>query len=303
VSADGIYRRVPVAIWTEMGVLSDAAIVLLLRLRTGPETTPIPGVVVAGRAGLAEALGWPARRLDAAYRELETRGLVRADWRARLIWLPAVIGGAPPANPSVVMGWRSTWPQIPACPLRDEVASALGAAVSARGPTYAAAWAGTVGSTVPDIVSDTMGDTASSTVGDTMPDTGGGSGGVRGSGGGRGGGLPPTVTGSGGAGSEAIEVACAAYRAVLGREPPPLSPREAQRIGRALAALEDLELVREIATTYYRSLGARPGDTYWSDSGWPWHLLVSQGIPALQARALTARNGTRRRSRYPELTE
>jgi len=289
VSAEGIYRRVPVAIWTEMGVLSDAAIVLLLRLRTGPETTPIPGLVVAGRAGLAEALGWPARRLDAAYRELETRGLVRADWRARLIWLPAVIGDAPPANPSVVMGWRSTWPQVPPCPLRDEVATALGAAVSARGPGYAAAW-GTVGDTVSPTVADT--------VGDTVTDTGAGGGSGGGSEKGGGAGPPPTVVGS-----EAIEAVRDAYRAVLGAEPPALRPSEAGRIGRTLAALGDLELVRQIATDYYMSAGARPGDTYWRDSGWSWHLLVSQGIPVLQARALRARNGTRRLSRYPELTE
>jgi hypothetical protein len=53
VKAELIYRRMPVGAWTDLAGLSDAAIVLAMRLRTGPETTTIPGLIVAGRA-------WPA---------------------------------------------------------------------------------------------------------------------------------------------------------------------------------------------------------------------------------------------------
>lgn len=140
-SAHDLYRRVPVAMWhRDLAGLSVRGIVLTMRLRTGPETTAMPGVVLAGRAGLAEALGWPAHQLTAAASELEGRALIRADWTARVIWIPSAVADIPPANPSIVVGWRTVWGQVPRCALREEIAAELRRSLTARGRAYIRAW-------------------------------------------------------------------------------------------------------------------------------------------------------------------
>jgi hypothetical protein len=305
VSAEPLYRRIPVAIWGDFAGLSDSAIVLALRLRAGPETMAIPGIVIAGRAGLAEALGWPLRRLDAAYRELETRGIARADWAARLVYVPAAIAETPPANPSVVTGWRSAWVQVPACGLRDEVQRALWGAVAGRGDAFKRALCAAIGDPPSGAPSATPSATWSPTPcptpcptpsptpwptqeeeeeEDTDKDKEGG--------GGDGPSLPPVDLDSR---TGALKALRSAYHDVRGSEIPFMDPREIERHMPTLLAVGDQ--LGPIARLYYSADGNRPGDTYWRDRGWPLHLLATQAIPSLAERARAPSPPPRERSR------
>lgn len=87
-------------------------------LLTGPHTTAIPGLFSAGRAQLAEALGWSQEDFDRCWAEIEAKGLGKADWRRRVVWLPNAIRHNIPESPSVVVAWRDVWPFIPECGLK-----------------------------------------------------------------------------------------------------------------------------------------------------------------------------------------
>lgn len=87
----------------------------------GPETTIIPGLVIAGRAQLAETLKWPLEDFDKVFQEVLVLGMAKADWDARLIWLPKGPNHNPPRSPNVVIAWGSFWPEIPSCALKDEI--------------------------------------------------------------------------------------------------------------------------------------------------------------------------------------
>src|SRR5690348_7720814 len=73
-------------------------------LITGPHTTSVPGLFTAGEAHLAEALGWTLRGLRSAWSEIAWQGMARADWKARVVWLPNAIRYNAPENPNVVRG-------------------------------------------------------------------------------------------------------------------------------------------------------------------------------------------------------
>ena len=293
-SAELIYRRVPVGIWTALAGLSDAAVVLLMRLRTGPETCSIPGLVVAGRAGLAEALGWPVRRLDAAARELEGPGLIRVDWTARTIWLPAAIVETPPANPNMVAGWRSAWAQVPPSPLRDQVRRELWTNVAGRGDTYRQALVAAIGEapvqpsgeSFPEPSPPTIRGTVSRTVGEI----GSGSGVGKGKGGGGGSGAAPTAEiASQEQKPDPVEVALAAIRTVRDRRvknypevttaEPDTDVAELRATLRKLSP-EDLRRAPKAAWLFYQRSGRTRDDAFWSRGRWSLHLLASQGIEA-----------------------
>ena len=75
---------------------------LFVYLLTGPHTTNIPGLFSAGEAGLAEALGWPLKGFREAFGEACRKPLVKADWKARLCWIPNAIKFNKPESPNVV---------------------------------------------------------------------------------------------------------------------------------------------------------------------------------------------------------
>lgn len=90
-------------------------------LLSGPETTIIPGVIIGGRAGLAEALDWSLEGFDQAFQEILDQGMARVDWRERLIWLPNGPKHNPPESPNVILSWAKFWPEVPGCSLKDEI--------------------------------------------------------------------------------------------------------------------------------------------------------------------------------------
>jgi hypothetical protein len=109
---------------------------LLVYLKTGPESVSIPGVVAAGEAALAEALGWPLRAFRRVFRELEAADLARADWSARLVFLPAQVVETPPDNPNMVKAWRSAFDELPECPLRTEAFETVRTILETVGPEF-----------------------------------------------------------------------------------------------------------------------------------------------------------------------
>src|SRR5262252_6925471 len=96
------------------------------RRQPGPHTRALPGLFSIGEAGLAEVLGWPLRGFRAARRELEAQGIVKADWLARIVWIPNALKHNPPESPNVVRRWRATVDEMPECALKIEAVAMLG---------------------------------------------------------------------------------------------------------------------------------------------------------------------------------
>jgi hypothetical protein len=67
--------------------------------------------------------------------------MARADWRARVIFLPKALKHNPPQSPSVVMGWRQAWAEVPACGLKKDAAGHVYQMLAAHGDAYAKAFA------------------------------------------------------------------------------------------------------------------------------------------------------------------
>jgi hypothetical protein len=102
-------------------------------LLTNPAVGPIPGLYSAGAAMLAEALGWSTEAFRESFQELLREGLVKADFQARLLWIPNAIRYNQPENPNVVKGWQCSWDELPECELKREAWEVLREKLSATG--------------------------------------------------------------------------------------------------------------------------------------------------------------------------
>lgn len=147
------WRKVEVKMWLDEDVRSMSAPppngqTLWLYLLTGPRTLPIPGVVVAREAVLADDLGWSLEGFREAYAEAFAKGLVKADWKAGLVVIRKALldaSGQPrdsnkPESPNVLKGWAKSWDEIPECPLKNELLQTLGAFAKALGVGFAEAF-------------------------------------------------------------------------------------------------------------------------------------------------------------------
>ena len=105
---------------------------LWLFLLTNPYVGVIPGVYSAGEAMLAEMLGWRLEGFREAFEELFREGLVKADFEARLLWVPNAVHYNHPENPNVVKGWQCAWDELPECELKREAWEGLRASLSSR---------------------------------------------------------------------------------------------------------------------------------------------------------------------------
>jgi hypothetical protein len=116
------YRKVDPRMWgdAKFRAMGQNAKFLWLYLLTGPETTSLPGLIVGGQAHFAEALGWPAEAFQEAFGEVFAKGLAKADWDARLVWVRNAVRYNPPESPNAVLGWRDHWDNIPECQLKVE---------------------------------------------------------------------------------------------------------------------------------------------------------------------------------------
>src|ERR1019366_10362236 len=55
------------------------------QLIAGEQTGVIPGLFKIGEAAFAEQLGWSVKAFQEAFREVFREGMVKADWKSRLV--------------------------------------------------------------------------------------------------------------------------------------------------------------------------------------------------------------------------
>ena len=103
----------------KLSQMKPSGVSLWLYLLTCPHTTAVPGLYRAGRAQLAEDLGWPLHEFDRCLGELVEQDMVRADWNNRVVWIVSGYKNNPPQNPDQVRGWRHYLPELPECELKD----------------------------------------------------------------------------------------------------------------------------------------------------------------------------------------
>lgn len=101
------YRKIEVRTWADerfrsLSPMPPSGQGLWFFLLTGPHTGPIPGLFRAGRLAMAEELGWEAEAFDEAFREVSQQGMAKADFKARLVWLPKALKHNKPESPNVV---------------------------------------------------------------------------------------------------------------------------------------------------------------------------------------------------------
>lgn len=141
----GLYRKVEVRTWGDerfcrLSALPPSGQSLWLFFLTGPHTGSLPGLFRAGRLSMSEDLEWLPERFDESFQELSREGMAKADWKARVVWIPNAIKHNPPANPNVVKSWKLQFDLIPECPLKHEAWETLSKAVSAMGQGFADAF-------------------------------------------------------------------------------------------------------------------------------------------------------------------
>ncbi len=144
--SEGIYRRVTVRMYGDerfmrLSPQQPSGQSLWVYLLTGPHTGPIPGVFVAGRAALAEALNWDAEPFAKAFREVLAEGLAEFDEKTRMCFIPNAVRHNMPPNPNVVKSWRTTWLQLPECPLRERIYDHLSTVLFEVGESFGNAFA------------------------------------------------------------------------------------------------------------------------------------------------------------------
>lgn len=117
-----MYRKIDVKIWNDgkFTSLSDSGKLVFLMLLTHPNMTQL-GAMRASIAGLAEELGWEARRFGRAFDESKSAGMVEHDARACLIYLPNFIKYNRPESPNVVKAWVKASLLLPECALRERI--------------------------------------------------------------------------------------------------------------------------------------------------------------------------------------
>ena len=109
-------------------------------LLTGPHTGPIPGLFRAGRAAMAEELGWDQEAFDEAFQEVSANGMAKADFKAKLVWLPQALKHNKPESPNVVKSWRIELDLLPECDLKQKALDQIRETLLVMGGSYAEAF-------------------------------------------------------------------------------------------------------------------------------------------------------------------
>lgn len=139
------YRKIEVRTWSDekfraLSGIPPSGQGLWFFLLTGPHTTAIPGLFRAGRAAMAEELDWEQEAFDEAFREVSKQGMAKADFKARLVWLPKAVLHNKPESPNVVRGWRVEMDLLPGCDLKREAIAGIRAALEIMGAPYVEAF-------------------------------------------------------------------------------------------------------------------------------------------------------------------
>lgn len=147
------YRKVEVALWSDDRFMAFSrpqpnAQTLWLYFLTGPRTTPLPGLVCAREAVMADDLGWDLNAFRIAYREVNQVGLVVADWDAGVVVLQKALfdgSGKPrnttkPTSPKHLIGWARWFKLVRECPLKYEYLRQLETLAIALGKAFEIAY-------------------------------------------------------------------------------------------------------------------------------------------------------------------
>lgn len=139
------YRKIEVRTWSDerfrnLSNIAPSGQGLWFFLLTGPHTSPIPGLFRAGRAAMAEELGWENEAFDKAFQEVSDEGMAKADFKARLVWLPNALKHNKPESPNVVRSWRVELNLLPECDLRNEAISHIRKTLESIGTSYVQAF-------------------------------------------------------------------------------------------------------------------------------------------------------------------
>ena len=89
---------------------------------------------------MAEELDWEQEAFDEAFREVSKQGMAKADFKARLVWLPKAVLHNKPESPNVVRSWRVEMDLLPECELKREAIAGIRAALGAMGAPYVEAF-------------------------------------------------------------------------------------------------------------------------------------------------------------------
>jgi hypothetical protein len=141
----GFYRKIDTKIWSDsrFSALSRPkpnAQTLFLYLLTGPHTGQLPGIFIAGKRGLAEALGWSEAEFDQCFVELEKTMSVTADWRHRVVAIPKAAKYNLPNSPNQLKNWRRVLESLPDCTARSLYYGYVSALVKRLGPRFVEAF-------------------------------------------------------------------------------------------------------------------------------------------------------------------
>jgi len=139
------YRKIEVRTWADerfrrLSPILPSGQGLWFFLLTGPHTGPIPGLFRAGRAAMAEELDWDIEAFDKAFQEVFENGMAKADFKARLVWLPNALKHNKPESPNVVRSWRVELDLLPECDLKNEAIAHIREALEFIGPSYVQAF-------------------------------------------------------------------------------------------------------------------------------------------------------------------
>ena len=93
-----------------------------------------------GKMGMAEILDWSTEDFHTIFEELEKQEMVKADWKARIVWIPNAIKYNPPESPNVVSSWATIFEELPECALLNEAEQQIRNYLTEMGPAYIAAW-------------------------------------------------------------------------------------------------------------------------------------------------------------------
>jgi hypothetical protein len=128
------YAKVDVRVWDDDRVKAMTHIQpcgqgLWIRLLVSRHRSTVPGLLCVGEAALAEEFGWTLEDFRKAFEEAKAQGLVKADWKARVVWIPKAYKFNSPESPNVVKSWRTPFDETPECALKVEIYQTLKAFV------------------------------------------------------------------------------------------------------------------------------------------------------------------------------
>lgn len=115
------YRKIDVRIWNDRKFreLDDNAKLAFLLLLTHPDTNQL-GFIRSRSVSLAFDLGWQSDAMSNAIQTLCQMGMVMADEKAGLMFLPNFLKYNPPNGVNGAKSWAGLLDLLPECDLRDQ---------------------------------------------------------------------------------------------------------------------------------------------------------------------------------------